>query len=60
MCIKKLISANKLCTCMVMCVAGAALGVAAAQMMVSKCCCTAELKKKAKKAFKVVEDKLTG
>ena len=28
MCIKKLISANKLCTCMVMCVAGAALGVA--------------------------------
>ena len=48
MCIKKLISANKLCTCMVMCVAGAALGVAAAQMMVSKCCCTAELKKKAK------------
>ena len=53
MCIKKLISANKLCTFMVMC-------VAAAQMMVSKCCCTAELKKKAKKAFKAVEDKLTG
>lgn len=57
-CIKKMISDNRKATCIAMAMAGLALGLIASKMVLERCCCTNQLKKKAKKAFKAVEDKM--
>lgn len=56
-CIKKMISDNRKATCIAMAMAGLALGLIASKMVLERCC-TNQLKKKAKKAFKAVEDKM--
>ena len=53
---KKMISANKKCTIMVMTMAGAFMGMAAAKIMIRKCSCGEKLKCSAKKAFRTMED----
>ena len=58
MMMKKMISANKACTCIAMSAMGAMMGMLAAKMLIKRCCCAEQLKCKAKKAFKAVEEKL--
>ncbi len=53
--LKKMISTNKACTCMVCSAIGAVMGVALAKSMIDRCCCTEKLKCKAKKALKNME-----
>ncbi len=55
---KKMIAANKACTCFVGSVMGAMLGVAMAKMMINRCCCAEKMKCKAKKALKNMEGML--
>lgn len=53
---KKMIAANKFCTCVAFSALGAAMGMAAAKMLITNCCCAEKLKCKAKKAIKTMED----
>ena len=55
---KKMIAANKACTYCALITFGAIMGMASAKMLVSHCCCAQKMKKKAKKAFKTLEDKI--
>ena len=55
---KKMIAANKACTCMICSAVGAIMGVAAAKMMIKKCSCGEKIKCKAKKALKNMEGML--
>ncbi len=55
---KKMVSSNKAGTYMVMTAIGAAMGMAAAKMAVDRCCCANQMKCKAKKAIKTMEDSL--
>ncbi len=55
---KKMIAANKTCTCLVCSAMGAMMGVAMANMMIKKCCCAEKLKCKAKKALQNMEGML--
>ena len=55
---KKIISANKLCTCMALSAMGAAMGMVIAKVIITNCCCGEKLKCKAKKAFKTMEEKI--
>lgn len=58
-CMKKMIASHR-ATCDIIGVAlGVGLGFLVANTMVNKCCCNHDLKKKAKKAFKCLEDKLS-
>ncbi len=52
---KKMIAANKACTCMVCSAMGAVMGIALAKTVIERCCCTQKLKCKAKKALKNME-----
>lgn len=52
---KKMIAANKACTSMVCSAMGAIIGVALANVMISKCCCAEKIKCKAKNALKNME-----
>lgn len=58
MSIKKMVATNKMCTYMALTVLGAAVGMAAAKMVVTHCCCAEKLKHKAKKAFRAMEEKI--
>ncbi len=58
-CMKKMIAGHRVICNMVGAAAGIGLGFLAANMMVNKCSCGCDLKKKAKKAFKCLEDKLS-
>lgn len=53
---KKMIATNKACTCLACTAMGAMIGMAAAKMLISHCCCAEKLKCKAKKALKNMED----
>lgn len=55
---KKMVSSNKAGTYMVMTAIGAAMGMTAAKMVVDHCSCMNQMKCKAKKAFKTMEETL--
>lgn len=55
---KKMISSNKLCTCLVLSAAGAFMGMVAAKALIKNCGCCEKLKCKAKKAIKTIEQSL--
>lgn len=57
-CMKKLIAGHRLLCNMIGVAVGVGLGVLAANLAVSRCSCACSLKKKAKKAFKALEDKM--
>lgn len=61
LCMKKMIAGHRMMCNMVGIMIGIAIGCTAANCMVSKCSCSCgcDLKKKAKKAFKAIEDKLS-
>ncbi|MCH5183446.1 MAG: hypothetical protein J1E00_04640 [Oscillospiraceae bacterium] len=59
-CMKKMIAKHRLVCNMVGVAMGVAVGVLVANMAVNKCSCACSLKKKAKRAFKCLEDKLEG
>lgn len=56
---KKMIAGHRLACNMVGCMLGIGMGILAANLTVNKCSCGCGLKKKAKKAFKCIEDKLS-
>lgn len=58
MSMKKMVSSNKAGTYMVMTAIGAAMGMTAAKMVVDHCSCMNQMKCKAKKAFKTMEETL--
>ena len=59
-CMKKMIAKHRLICNMVGVALGVTVGVLVANMTVNRCSCSCSLKKKAKKAFKCLEDKLEG
>ena len=58
-CVKKFIAANKMCVLLSMAAFGLALGLTAAKLLTDMCCPAKVMAKKAKKAFKAVEDKIS-
>ena len=52
---KKMIAANKACTCITLAAMGAMAGMIVAKVMVDHCCCCT-IKGKAKKALKNMEE----
>lgn len=58
MSIKRMITGNKACTLVTLTAIGALAGMSAAKMLIKHCSCTAQMKCKAKKAIKAMEDKL--
>jgi hypothetical protein len=55
---KRMIAQNKACTYCTLVMFGAIMGMAAAKMMVDRCCCAQKMKKKAKKALQNLEEKI--
>lgn len=55
---KKTIASNKMCAYFIITALGAFAGMAAAKMVVDRCCCCNDLKSKAKRALKTMEEKL--
>ncbi len=53
--LKKMIAANKACTCITLTAMGAMAGMIVAKVMVDRCCCC-KIKGKAKKALKNMEE----
>ena len=54
---KKIISNNKACTCIMLGLIGAAMGLAAAKAVIA-CCSGSTLRCKAKKALQTIEEKI--
>lgn len=57
---KKTVAENRLCSYLLMSFIGAAMGCIAAKVVVDCCCKSQNLSCKAKKAFKTIEDKISG
>ncbi len=58
LCMKKMIAGHRAMCNMIGALAGIGLGFLAANLLVNQCDCSCDLKKKAKKAFKCIEDKM--
>ena len=57
-CMKKMIAGHRMICNMIGVALGVGVGVLVANLAVNKCSCACSLKKKAKKAFKCLEDKM--
>ncbi len=55
---KRMIAQNKACTYCMLIMFGAIMGMATAKMMVERCCCAKQIKKKAKKALQNLEENI--
>ena len=58
MSMKKMINGNKACTLVTFTALGALAGMSAAKMLIKHCGCAAQMKCKAKKAIKAMEEKI--
>ena len=59
-CMKKMIAGHRMVCNMIGVALGVGIGVLVANMTVNKCACSCDLKKKARKAFKRLEDRFEG
>ncbi len=58
MSMKKAVASNKMCAFLIAAAMGAAIGMVAGKVVIDRCSCCNDLKSKAKRALKTMEEKL--